>query len=212
MGLVGWIIVAIVVVAVILVVAWFATRRRRLRSQFGSEYDRVAGQSGSTWRADSELAARQDRRQKLNIRPLDPLARDRYASQWQVVQAQFVDQPYEAVAAADAVVQGVMRDRGYPMDNFEQNAADLSVDYPNLVENYRGAHAVATQQRSANTEELRTAMLHYRALFVEVLGEPREGQSAAPAVATDRGQVEPDGQDASRDVPEQQPASRAVER
>ena len=177
----SWIIVAaVLVVAIIILVAWIGFRRRRLRSRFGPEYQRVVEQSGSKWRADSELAARQERRQKLDIRPLPVESRDHYASSWQQVQNQFVDQPYEAVAAADRLVQTVMQQRGYPTDNFEQHAGDLSVDYPELVDNYRGAHAIATRQRSANTEELRKAMLHYRALFQELLGDDRDGQRSRP--------------------------------
>lgn len=173
----AWIIVAIVVLAIIVIAfAVVGMRRRRLQSQFGPEYQRVASESGSKWRADSELAARQQRRQKLDIRPLAPEQRERYSRQWQQLQADFVDQPYEAVAGADRLVTQVMQERGYPMDNFEQHANDLSVDYPGLVENYRGAHAIATRQRQANTEDLRKAMLHYRNLFQELLGEQRAGQ------------------------------------
>ena len=175
----GWIIVAaIIIVAIILIVAWVGLRRRRLQSQFGPEYQRVAQENGSKWRADSELAARRQHRQKLDIRPLAPEQRDRYATGWQQIQARFVDQPYPAVAEADRLVGTVMRERGYPTENFEQHAADVSVDYPKLVGNYREAHAVATRQKSANTEELRTAMLHYRALFQELLGEQPDGERA----------------------------------
>lgn len=177
MGAVGWIVVAaVVIVAIIILVGWIGMRRRRLQSRFGPEYQRVAEQSGSKWRADSELTARQQRRQKLDIRPLPGEERSRYATQWQGLQAEFVDQPYQAVARADELVTTVMREKGYPMRDFEENAADISVDYPKLVENYRVAHAIATRQKSANTEELRTAMLHYRALFQELLSEPRDDQ------------------------------------
>ncbi|HVH65976.1 MAG TPA: hypothetical protein VM674_08060 [Candidatus Acidoferrum sp.] len=192
-----WIIVAaIIIVAIILVVAWIGLRRRRLQSQFGPEYRRVADANGSKWRADSELAARRQRRQKLGIRPLAPEQRDRYAASWQQLQARFVDQPYQAVAEADQLVGTVMRERGYPTENFEQHAADASVDYPELVGNYREGHAVATRQKSANTEELRTAMLHYRALFQELLGERRDGQRAQQA----------------EEVPEREPQDRQSER
>jgi FtsZ-interacting cell division protein ZipA len=177
MSTAAWIIVAIAIVVAIIVVLglWMALRRRGLRSQFGPEYDRVADRRGSRWKADSELLARKQRREKLDIRPLPPEARERYGNSWQRVQAEFVDQPYGAVDEADQLVNTVMRERGYPMDNFEQHAADLSVDYPKLVDNYREAHAVATRQKSANTEDLRRAMLHYRALFEELLGG-RDGQ------------------------------------
>lgn len=180
----GWIVLAVVVIAIIVLVAWIGMRRRSLRSKFGPEYEKVAEQSGSKWRADSELAARQQRRQKLDIRPLGEEQRQRYSGQWQQVQADFVDQPYEAVASADRLVTQVMRERAYPMENFEQHANDLSVDYPELVDNYRGAHAIATREKSANTEELRKAMLHYRGLFQELLGEGRGGQSTRPEFET----------------------------
>jgi hypothetical protein len=189
MGTAAWIVLAVIVILVIVALAFIGNRRRRLRSQFGPEYQRVAEQSGSKWRADSELAARQQRRQKLNIRPLGPELRDRYAEQWRQVQADFVDQPYEAVAAADQLVTRVMQERGYPMENFEQHANDLSVDYPQLVDNYRGAHAIATRQKSANTEELRKAMLHYRNLFQELLGD----RVQAPATGEPRGEVASNG-------------------
>lgn len=169
------VVAAVIVLAIILLVVWIGMRRRRLQSTFGPEYQRVATESGSKWRADSELAARQQRRQKLDIRPLAPESRQRYADSWQQIQAEFVDQPYPAVAAADTLVLAVMQERGYPMQDFEQHAADLSVDYPKLVENYRNAHAIATRERSASTEQLRTAMLHYRALFQELLGEGADG-------------------------------------
>lgn len=169
------VVAAVIVLAIILLMAWIGMRRRRLQSTFGPEYQRVATESGSKWRADSELAARQQRRQKLDIRPLPPESRQRYADSWQQVQAEFVDQPYPAVAAADKLVNAVMQERGYPMRDFEQHAADLSVDYPQLVDNYREAHAIATRDRSAGTEQLRTAMLHYRALFQELLGEGAGG-------------------------------------
>jgi hypothetical protein len=171
MGTTAWIVVALIVIAVIIIaIAWFGARRRRLQSRFGPEYDRVAEQTGSKFRADSELTSRQQRRQKLDIRPLEPQRRDRYAQDWRQVQADFVDQPYEAVARADTLVTQVMRERGYPMENFDQHANDLSVDYPEMVDNYRGAHQIATRQKSASTEELRQAMLHYRNLFDELLG------------------------------------------
>ena len=180
----AWIVVAavIIVAIVVIVLGWIGVRRQRLRSKFGPEYQRVATQSGSKWRADSELTAREKRRQQLQIRPLSPETRSRYATTWQEVQAEFVDQPYQAVARADELVGNVMQERGYPMRDFEEHAADLSVDYPKLVDNYRSSHAIATKQKSANTEELRTAMLHYRALFQELLGEPRDGQRAAENV------------------------------
>lgn len=207
----GWIVVAIVVVLILIGLAWVGMRRRRLQSQFGPEYQRVASASGSRWRADSELAARQQRRQKLNIRPLPPEQRDRYAQQWRQLQADFVDEPYAAVAGADQLVTQVLQERGYPMENFEQHAKDLSVDYPGLVDNYRGAHAVATRERQANTEELRTAMLHYRNLFQELLGAERDGEvrSTAP-VQQDRVAAQPaNGQPANGQPAQGQPVQQS---
>jgi len=187
MSTTAWIVVAVIVVVAIIVIALVSQsmRRRRLQSQFGPEYQRVAEETGSKSKADSELASRLQRRQKLNIRPLAPEQRSLYARQWQQVQADFVDQPYEAVAEADRLVGQVMQERGYPMEDFEQHANDLSVDYPQLVDNYRGAHAVATRQRSANTEELRKAMLHYRNLFQELLGEQQDGRGVGSRVPQD---------------------------
>ncbi|HEY9286968.1 MAG TPA: hypothetical protein VIT43_02985, partial [Candidatus Dormibacteraeota bacterium] len=168
-----------------------------LKSRFGPEYDRVAEQTGSKWRADSELTSRQQRRQKLDIRPLEPQRRERYTQEWRQVQADFVDQPYEAVARADTLVTQVMRERGYPMENFDQHANDLSVDYPELTDNYRNAHAIATRQKSASTEELRQAMLHYRNLFDELLGGQTQGDRAQGDRATQTTDVSPNG---DRDV------------
>lgn len=212
MSATAWIVLAIIVVAIVVIaIAWMGVRRRRLQSRFGPEYERVAAQSGSKWRADSELAARQQRRQKLDIRPLAPEQRQRYARAWQQVQADFVDQPYEAVANADKLVTEVMRERGYPIEDFEQHANDLSVDYPQLVENYRGAHAVATRQKSANTEELRKAMLHYRNLFQELLGEQRD--QTGHAVADGNPAAAPrDGQPVNQRPVEQPAASREGQR
>jgi hypothetical protein len=211
------IVAAVIVIAIIAVAAWIGLRRRRLQSQFGSEYQRVAEERGSKWRADSELVGRRRRRQKLEIRPLEPQARDRYARDWQQLQGRFVDQPYEAVAGADRLVMTVMGERGYPTENFDQHAADLSVDYPNLVENYRGAHAVATRQKSANTEELRTAMLHYRALFDELLGVTRDGQEQpsrpVQQVREPEGsEPQRDGEPVRRQQQEEAPALRGKQR
>ena len=201
MDTMAWIVLAIlIVVAIILVIAWATWRGRRLRSQFGPEYQRTVERSGSKWRAESELAARQHRRQKLDIRPLPAESKDHYASVWRDAQNRFVDQPHEAVASAEELVQTVMRQRGYPTDNFEQHANDLSVDYPDLVENYRGAHAIATRERSANTEDLRKAMLHYRALFTELLGDQQVARGK-------RAEFERDGQGAGARAETAKPAT-----
>lgn len=175
-----WVLIAIAVVAVLAVVVWQALARRRtgrLQQQFGPEYDRTLGTTDSKREAEAELQAREERRQQLEIRPLSQAARDRYLQSWQSVQAQFVDDPRSAVASADSLIQSVMAERGYPVDDFDQRAADVSVDYPQVVENYRHGHrlAQASAGGSDSTEAFRQAMRHYRALFDELV-EPAAEQ------------------------------------
>jgi hypothetical protein len=176
----GWILIAVGVVAVCLLIAWrtLATRRRRgLQQTFGPEYDRTVADAPSRRDAESDLAERQKRREELEIKPLDPGARERYRSEWQRAQERFVDDPPGAVGEADRLIQDVMRERGYPVQDFEQRAADVSVDHPEVVSNYRAAHgiSVASERGKASTEDLRTAMVHYRSLFAELLeSEPAE--------------------------------------
>lgn len=193
----GWILIAIgIVVVVAAIVASMKSKRRtkQLQSQFGPEYDRTVGSADSKRKAESELAARQDRREQLDIRPLSSAARERYMSQWQNVQSQFVDSPSAAVGSADQLIQSVMSERGYPVDDFDSRASDVSVDHPHVVENYREGHRLAERSTNGNgsTEDLRQAMRHYRALFDELV-EP-DGQADAPttrgrddATATARG-------------------------
>jgi hypothetical protein len=197
-----WVLIAIVVVAVLAVVVWQALARRRtgrLQQQFGPEYDRTVGTADSKGDAEAELQAREERRQQLEIRPLSQTARDRYLESWQTVQAQFVDDPRGAVAGADSLIQSVMAERGYPVDAFEQRAADVSVDHPQVVENYRQGHrlAQASADGSDSTEDLRQAMRHYRALFDELL-EP------AADLPTRREQLD------WQEDPAQQPSERTV--
>src|SRR5207249_880388 len=145
----------------------------RMQSRFGPEYDRAVSETGSQRKATSELSQREKRRRERNIVPLSSAARERYSVQWQSVQARFVDQPSEAVGEADGLVMAVMQERGYPMESFDQRSADISVDHPRVVDNYRAAHGIslANQQGQASTEDLRQAMVHYRSLFDELLGE-----------------------------------------
>ena len=170
----GWILIAVAVLLIAGTVAWAMSRRRtdRLRGRFGPEYERSMTETGSRRKAESELADRQKRHEQLDIRPLAPEARTRYAEEWRLVQARFVDQPGEAVHQADLLVMSVMRDRGYLMEDFEQRSADVSVDHPNVVDNYRAAHAIsmARDHDKASTEDLRQGMVHYRSLFDELLG------------------------------------------
>jgi FtsZ-interacting cell division protein ZipA len=173
----GWILIVVAVVAVISLAVWAAMRARRtrqLRSTFGPEYDRTVQTRESRKDAESELQARRRRREQLTIRPLGPEQRERYRTQWQAVQSRFVDQPGAAVREADLLVTQAMRDRGYPMEEFEQQAADVSVDHPNVVQNYRSAHAIFIRMEDGDesTEALRQAMVHYRALFSELLEAP----------------------------------------
>ena len=179
-----WLWVVIVVVAAIIVIAVVASalrtkRSRGLRERFGPEYDRVAADAPSRRQAEAELREREQRREELDIRPLDERDRDRFRSRWQDVQAEFVDEPAAAVTDADALIQEVMRARGYPVDDFDTRSADLSVDHPDVVEYYRAAHgiAVAHERGNAGTEELRHAVQHYRRLF-EALIEEREPEEA----------------------------------
>jgi hypothetical protein len=175
-----WVLIAIGILIVVAVVAFVASRRRsqRLRERFGPEYDRMVEQADDRRRVESDLAAREKRVERLDIRPLDPESRDEYARSWRDSQARFVDQPADAVRDADRLVIEVMRRRGYPMEDFEQRAADVSVDHPTVVENYRAGHAIsmASDHGQASTEDLRQAMVHFRSLFEELLeaGEQRE--------------------------------------
>jgi hypothetical protein len=194
------IVVAVVVVGVVLWLAMRSRRTQKLQERFGPEYDRTAKDVGNKRKAEAELAAREERREQLNIRPLPSEARKRYSEQWQGVQAQFVDSPAAAVSAADGLVSSVMADRGYPMDDFDQRAADVSVDHPQVVENYRSAHEISQRASGgdATTEDLRQAMQHYRALFEELLegGAADDGQSNGQA----NGQARADIRDPQRTV------------
>ncbi len=180
-----WIVIAAAALVAVLVVVSTGIRTGRtkqLHEQFGSEYDRVAADAPTKREAESELRERRRRHEQFDIRPLDPEERDRYRSRWLAIQAEFVDDPTASVAKADSLIQNVMRDRGYPVDDFDTRAADLSVDHPEVVENYRAGHgiAVAHERGHASTDELRRAVRHYRALFDELVDarEPDEARTA----------------------------------
>ncbi len=177
LSLVIVVVVAVVVVAAILV--WLYLRQRRasanLRQRFGPEYERAVREHGSERKAEKELASREKRIEKLQIRDLGPLERERFVKRWEAVQSRFVDFPDQAVKEADGLVETVMETRGYPVADFEQRAADVSVHHPRVVENYRAAHAIALRvgrDEPTTTEDLRTAMIHYRSLFDELVQEP----------------------------------------
>jgi hypothetical protein len=185
------IIVAIVViVAIVAAAAWWAGQRRRterLQDRFGPEYERTVGTTQDRAKAESELEARQQRVDSLDIRPLPADAKARFGERWRVVQALFVDDPGNAVDEADGLIGEVMRARGYPVGDFEQRAADVSVDHPHVVDHYRTAHAIADRQRAtqADTEQLRQAMVHYRALFADLLETPDTAASDSTTTATE---------------------------
>lgn len=171
-----WIVVAVVVIIAIVVVAAVSSRKARtarLHRRFGPEYERTLRESGDRSDAERELAAREARVKRFHIEELPAGARTRYMEEWRTVQTRFVDEPKAAVVEADHLVENVMRDRGYPVENFEQRAADLSPDHPVVVQNYRAAHAIASrgERGEVDTEDLRQAMVHYRSLFTDLLGD-----------------------------------------
>jgi len=163
-----------VAVLAIVIAAWLFLQQRRsdrLSRRFGPEYGRAVEEHGDRRRAEAELEARAKRVEQYDIRPLAPADRERFAAAWQAAQARFVDQPRQAVRDADLLVAEVMRVRGYPVGDFAQRAADVSVDHPRVVETYRAAHAIAERNDlgEVKTEERRKAMIYYRALFQELL-------------------------------------------
>lgn len=168
------IILIVALLAVGAVAAWMYVQKRRtdrLAGQFGPEYRHAVEERGDQRTAESDLEAREKRVRKLDIRGISAEERDRYGSEWRSVQARFVDDPPGAISEADRLVQDVMQTRGYPVGDFEQRAADVSVDHPRVVEHYRAGHAIAERHTGdgASTEDLRQAMVHYRALFDDLL-------------------------------------------
>jgi len=168
-----WIVIGVAAVVLVgaIVLAVRANRTRKLRSTFGPEYDRTVDEVGSRSEAEAELRERQKRHDELELRPLDPEVRDDYLARWRSTQERFVDDPRGATTEADHLVLEVLRARGYPIEDIDRRAADISVDYPDLVGNYRAAHDVAVRHTAdeATTEDLRHAMRHYRDLFDELL-------------------------------------------
>jgi hypothetical protein len=172
------VIVGVVLIATgIMIWLYFRNRSRKLQQRFGPEYERMVRETGDRRRAEAELEQREKRVDQLHIRPLPPPDQVRFAEQWRQVQTCFVDDPRRAVAQADALVGEVTNVRGYPVGDFDQRIADISVDHPQVVEDYRAAHAIALRhphngasREEANTEDLRQAMLHYRTLFEDLLG------------------------------------------
>jgi hypothetical protein len=168
------IILVIALVAVIGFAAWQYMERRRtdkLRSEFGPEYYRAREREGSRKDAEAELSRRRKRRERLDIRPLKAEEQERFAERWERIQRNFVDDPGGSVAEADGLLNEVMRTRGYPVDDFEERADDLSVEYPEFVEDYRRANRIASASRrgEAETEDLRQSLTYYRNLFQQLL-------------------------------------------
>ena len=179
-------ITVVVVVAVIGIGAWYFYQKKRsqtLQKHFGPEYDRTVTELGSRAKGESELKAREKRVERLELIPLSAPEAVRFSEAWQALQSRFVDNPKGVVVQAEHLVRELMTKRGYPMGDFEQRAGDISVDHPDVVANYRAAQAIAVrdQRGSADTEELRKAVVHYRALFDELLEvrEPRQEESVA---------------------------------
>jgi hypothetical protein len=179
---------ALVTIAAIVAAVWMYLQKKqteRLHSRFGPEYDRLAAVEGDRGRAEKTLHEREKRVEKFTLLPLSPENRDLFAREWQQAQAGFVDDPRSAVANADRLVTEVMKARGYPMGDFEQRAADISVDHSPVVTNYRVAHEIALRDTGGetSTDELRTALLHYRMLFEDLLevqvAEPEKQQATA---------------------------------
>ena len=171
----AWIVVGIIVVAAVIVGASLWSRRTRsehLRDRFGPEYDRAVEAKGDRSKAEADLEAREKRVEKLDIRPLEPAERREFTERWTDVQARFVDDPARAVAFADALLGDVMKARGYPVSDFDQRAGDISVDHPVVVDHYHKGHEIAVRHErgAAGTEDLRQAMIHYRALFDNLVG------------------------------------------
>ncbi|CRZ15444.1 hypothetical protein [Mycolicibacterium neworleansense] len=174
----SWIVIAVVVVALVLLAVVVAAsmmrhkRSERLKDQFGPEYEHAVETAGDQRAAERELLARERKHNKLDIKELTPESRARYVEAWGVTQTGFVDNPAKSVGDADRLVTEVMRERGYPVDDFEQRAADISVDHPKVVEHYRAAHILhlAQEKGEIGTEAQREAIVHYRALFERLLG------------------------------------------
>jgi hypothetical protein len=182
------IVVVIVVVGLLVVGMRTVLRRRRLQQRFGPEYDRLVGESDSKRQAETVLAGRERRVRDLEIRPLTDSARENYADRWTGIQEQFVDTPAEAVAASQVLVVAVMSERGYPAEHHDQVLADLSVEHAGTLDRYRAAEKISEQAASgaASTEDLRLAMIDYRALFDDLLGEPDDAQSGSAETASAR--------------------------
>jgi hypothetical protein len=193
----AWIVIMIaILVAVAVIAAWATQQRRRagLRNRFGAEYERTLESAEDRRAAEAELREREKQRAKLDIRPLAEASRARYAAQWREIQERFVDEPAGAASSADALVHSVMTERGYPIGDFSAQSDLVSVDYPEVAENYRVAHAICERASSgqASTEDLREVLLRYRSLFGELLGDGADAAPVNGASPTGSSAMEPD--------------------
>jgi hypothetical protein len=180
-------VIIIVVVLLLIGAAVFMSRRRALRSRFGPEYDRVVSEQDSRGAAERELRERERRHAELELRPLDSASRDRYMASWEEIQVRFVDAPDQAVGEADALVTQLIAERGYPTGDYDDQLAHLSVEHARTLDHYRKAHDIheAHERGEATTEQLRQALVHYRALFADLLGtEPVRGAGTHRSDAT----------------------------
>lgn len=179
---VGLALLALVLAAALTIMLVNNRRRANLRARYGAEYSRTVEMTGSKRKAEAELQEREKRVAAFSLRPLSPQQADAFTGAWVHVQAQFVDDPHGAVTRADALLTEVMEVCGYPVSDFEQRSADLSVDHPEVVQNYRTAHDIAVRHArgEADTEDLRRAMIHYRALFDDLVHEPVDHRMAPP--------------------------------
>jgi hypothetical protein len=173
------IVVAIVVIGTVTFAVMAVLRRRRLQQRFGPEYDRLVGERDSRRKAEAELTERKRRVEDLDIQPLTDSARASYRGQWASIQERFVDTPADAVSAAQLLVAAVMTERGYPAEHHDQVLADLSVEHSRTLDRYRAAEEISHRAAAGTvpTEDLRQAMVHYRALFGDLLGEPADAGS-----------------------------------
>ena len=177
-----WVAVVVVAVVALVAVGYLVLqqqkRRTHLRERFGPEYERIVAEHDNRREAEQELLDREQRHTELDIRPLTDESRDTYANRWTEVQERFVDAPQFAVTEADQLVTAVMAERGYPTEDFKQRLSDLSVGHASTLDHYRTAHEISGRaaRKEASTEELRQAMVHYRALFEELLHETTRGR------------------------------------
>jgi hypothetical protein len=194
-GIIVGIVVAVVVIGTVVFGVMAVSRRRRLQQRFGPEYDRLVGERESRREAEAELTERERRVEGLDIQPLTDPARASFAGQWANIQERFVDTPADAVSAAQLLVAAVMTERGYPAEPHDQVVADLSVGHSRTLDRYRAAEEISHRAAAGtvSTEDLRQAMVHYRALFGDLLGETADtGSGSAAAVDTSQLNTESD--------------------